>query len=753
MPTLPADATPPVTPLAAARTGGGNHRPRRVVDRVGGILAAIVSRHGPFSADRTLDAGIRESFYLHFRDTFSMMPAMLADPLPGIRYALFGPGMLLACDPGGRLATVGWSPRAAGPGDFVAPQPALSGDPRSVFHWERDMRAAPVGDPVSAAAAAGPLEAARAMLRGQGAGSERPPVLGRLLNRQLGRRTPTDLVPPDIRRACETSGSGMTGAVHAASCLLSAKLDVASARAFAFAARKMVDPRLLAAARRCGDLDLYWWLAAHGLPDGQASVASARRLQFSVAYPELVSGVAASGGRGHPASAGAPDTADGAADGAGAMARIGRAVDAASGAAPAVAGFRSWQPWVERALRGRLTATRAMGAYRCTIPREGDREGTPGGMQSALFDSVARSLGELGPSWKPRHGDDGPMAFLCSAAGHLGMDARTAIGKACPDPAGPGASPWKRVFRRVPEGYRPSRDPGRPRRDPVSAVDELSRAFCTDVLLPLAPEGTDMEVLPARKGAGRGRAAGGHAGPPPPFRAHLPALLALVDEWHRRIDTIRVAKAGYPGRPAAGKAPVSWSAAFEPVPTPGGLLLSCVTDAASLSSHGTLMDNCIGSYAPACLTECFHVVSVTDGDRPVASACYEISGGSARRREASGRSNGALPPGAAAALDALDRSLHGSPEGERPLPGIRLAPARELEAECRARKADRTRGEAILRSGYDAGDPVAAEAVLLAWRFAWPPGLAAARKSGDGAAGRMAAVSAWISASYGRPMG
>jgi hypothetical protein len=377
------DATPPVFPgdLAWRALDG---TPHRVAVRAAAMVASLEMNHGPWHPDAAASSAIGKAVQDEMRFAICKMPMLLVSPCNGIRYALLtlaGSGHAVFLLEDGRLLTT-----TKGLSRSDRHWSRLADDPLSTFHWARDGKVVPCDDPVTAAAFSEIMT--ETIKHGTRA---------RITPRRRGQTTmrvgksPSRILATDLIDAA-ASAAGFQGAtqnwgkgLYAANAMATRMERVASA-GFELGARLLLDPAMARLASAAGNEATYEWLLGLDAEPDLVGTVAARRRQFCRGYPELAGALAMDA---------KTRTRDVAPERQEALQTVAAAVDGAGKLAPAVAAMRKWEPWVEKALRGRLAADRRLGQGAPLDP-DPTRNG----------DILAQALGKLGPAWRIRHGDE-----------------------------------------------------------------------------------------------------------------------------------------------------------------------------------------------------------------------------------------------------------------------------------------------------------------------------------------------------------
>ena len=708
------DDHPVVEPRALAMVTVAG-RPRTVGERVTNLLDGIELKYGAWSDKPEQAAQFRRAFEVDLTRAFMTMPVVLASPIPGVRYAVVsGPYVRVLQSDGFVLSYSLSSLREA-------IQPLLDSED-SAFHWDRDLRPLPVKDDKATAALTnflhwhqdGVVESQRLHQGGAVATQHLHSGLHESLQPSYQRRKDKHRssvsIPTEISISVE-AGKKLTRAVYAAGSLC-ARYSVLAARGYNLACSRLFDPQCLKLAHRTWSPSMlvYWWLiACDKAPD--ASMYSVRRRQFCQSYPELVSAVLRSvydeSAKGNLAR-----VEDGV------LAKISEAVDNALPLKALIAELRQWPSWVEKSLRGRLHAKAVCGRI---LLRE---------RANSLVEDLAigRLLGDLGPAWRPQHGDYAIMASLSLMARKLGMPS-TGISALCPSPGGK-PSPWKRAWRKMVPVLPPrythltpremSQTIGSVLRD---AVDGL-RAFEEDVVAPIA----------AYKGMVYERKDGDLAKRYALGDGSLFRVLEISREWHSRLEAFRVAKQA--DVPAGRDTPAQWTELFSPFShVDSRLEIRCILNAPELTEHGKQMSHCVGRYAMSCLESDCHIVGFFKQDEPVATASvYGSHNQGFRIGQMSGHHNDPVSRKTQSALDTLVEGLaehslampkaHDTRKpkdtAEPPRINLDVTGAAVLETALNARQAAIGQHRTSLAANYDTTNVVVIDRVLTLWRFAFP---------------------------------
>ena len=343
----------------------------------------------------------------------------------------------------------------------------------SVFYWDRPARPAPCKDPTAERLLRKPLAQLHEATREVWTPSDHP-LVGiiekQIWWRSISLRGGSALHHPAVLHALMRAGidpemlrsKGVARTVFAAGTFFG-RLQHVGRTSFAFAVRRLLDPALLREAQRTGRGAAYFWLAALDAVD-VAPALSLRRRQFAQAYPELVSSIIPALQPDYIKSGSCPEH-----DQRLQHAALAQAVDCAAPVTPLVQALRDWPPWVEKALRGRLTARSRMARALYQGRQHPDEP---------IGDPIARLLKALGPAWRPRHGDEAIVGFLSLLVDRLGVDARS-LSALCPAP-GEGPSSLEAasggVCRRRCVGNSPAAREARVRWAPGAMIASLVRS-------------------------------------------------------------------------------------------------------------------------------------------------------------------------------------------------------------------------------------------------------------------------------------
>jgi hypothetical protein len=686
------------------------------------MVESLERRHGPWHRDAAASAAIGAAVGAEMRMALCKMPLLLAAPDDGIRYALLtlsGGGSVVLLLDDGRLLQA--DRKIAGRDGHWS---HLADDPCSAFHWVRGARAMPCDDRATSNALAGTLpEAVESGVR------HRRPVWRRAKAPRSGRNPARVLSAYLVESALAAAGFEGTApewgrGMYAANAL-ALRLERLGFAGFECAARLLRDPALDRLSSASGVDDTYEWLLGLGAEPELVGTVASRRRQFCRGYPELAGALSINE---------AVRTANVAPDRQRALAAVADAVDGAGKLAPAVAALRGWEPWVEKALRGRLAADRRLGQG---LFAEQD--------PTRNCDGLARTLGKLGPAWRIRHGDERIAVVLTRLANDLGAPA-SAISGMCLFPGG-SPSPWKRAWRRMPDAFRDEIAAARPwhaagHRAASNAMDAVS-AFEHDVALPLAAlagEPREQPDRPLERWPGQRRprlvdtALAGRT---------LDDVLRISSEWHARLALVARAKASSYGEGAEADL-MSWSPLFAPFSAVRGRVeVRCLTVADDLAAHGTEMHHCVGTYALPCLEGRSHIVAFHRDGHAVSTAEIGDDGhGAYSVVQMRGRRNVEADPDAQRALDLImdDLAARREPDGPRRGVGLALVPQETIAVGVALRNPALARRRAALKAGYDVRDGVVVDRVVQAWRFALPQRARAALDRLDTPEARLAAV-------------
>jgi hypothetical protein len=600
----------PVLTGEAVAARGPNGKTIGAQRRAWDITKYLVDKYAPWHWE---DARIAEALQTEFRQAFAeaiiAMPLVLASPFAGLRYVAIHRDRAVGLADDGRIGMVTRVPAIA------MASWSLSTSRESVFYWDRPARAAPCKDPAAEELLRRPLAQLYDATRAAWTPPDHPlaAMIEKLLWSRITPPRPLTLNHPVVMAALQRTGGqpgyseeDLTTTIFAASALL-IRIEHVGSKSFAFAVRRLLNPALLREAQRVKLGSAYFWLAAADATENAPAI-SLRRRQFATAYPELVGTVLHAH---QPDDLSSLDHVEQAQ-----RVTLAQAVDRAGPVTPLVRSMRDWPPWVEKTLRGRLTAHSRM-----ALPYYRNRS-TP---SEPVGDAIARLLSQLGPAWRPRRGDEAIVGYLSQLMGRLALDARS-LAALCPSP-GQGASPWKRAWRALPASVH--RTAGGTRAPDLSGLLSYDRigeeitdamgAFEADVMTPLLcgqrPRQDDANPLdPFSIDCSN------------PLRSvSLVSLLRIAEQYHQRLNAIRHAKDQTSGSEWDER--LCWTALFAPFSLRAGRLeIRCLTDVAQLRAHAVELDHCVDQYAFDCVSGQCHIVGLFEKGRDLATAEIQDNG-------------------------------------------------------------------------------------------------------------------------------
>lgn len=738
------DAT--ILPGAATASRGPNGETISAWRRGQAIVDALTAKYGPWHRDPKIDIALRVGYGKALAEALVAMPVVLARPLEGLRYVIIHRAAAVGLGDDGTIGVYTHRQRVANAAW------RLSACRDSAFHWDRPARAIPCADAQAAKLLRPALISLHSTLRNPINALEHPlaGVLTSLSKMKL-RVAPRGMALSDPTVAASLVAHGIESdcaqmqdlppAVFAAATILY-RLQGVGQLGFGLAILRLFQAPLLREAWRCGHPSAYFWLGARDADAERPAIASRRR-QFAKAYPELIVPLIASQYPGDIVTSTDPQIRA-------KLEALAQAVDDARPVTPLIHALRGWPPWVEKTLRGRLTARSRLAfvLYRQKYAPD-----------SLIGDEIAALLAALGPAWKPRRGDETIVAFLALLANSIGAEARS-IARVCPVP-GKGPSPWKQVWRHIAPSTRPNREGKQSPRIALWDYDQIATAirdtvaaFEIDIVLPLLGTSSRSRTRDLNPFHYYDPSYDASLTESPLRSLSLAALLRVADQYHQRLDVIRRAKQ-HAALPQLEKR-LRWPSLFAPFSLRDSRLeIRCLTDAEQLQAHAVELNHCADRYAVDCTAGECHIVGFFSAGRAIATA--ELKADENQRWltvQFAGYRNGKPPAMALAALKLLMRELTPESQAQRETRGRRsasriglyVAPPSDLEGDLAARRRLVRRYQMALAVRYDIDDPEALHRVLAAWRFAMPDGMRAAWERGASAAESVENVRSWLTA-------
>ena len=494
---------------------------------------------------------------------------------------------------------------------------------------------------------------------------------------------------------------------------------ITSGFGFSVAVAKMIDKRIYRlTVRSGGHRSTYAWLSCADIDAAESripiEVIAERRRQFAHAYPEVVKFVSTAKGLGK---------------------ELGAMVDSAIPVAEFIRSLRGTPKWVEKALRGRISATRGRGLFMT--------HGLPDvhGEAKSLANVFHRALIGLDKSWTPRYNDSAYFAVIAILMNSMCIGPESLKSHELRKTSSR-RSPWKSVHAAMPAKFQVGANSDNIYSVQSYVLDYLDR-MTKDIIHSFLDYRTEM-VDPGRRRHVLNRVG-------------FINILKASTEWHRVVHDITDAK-------RANSSPMlfKWPPLFQPIHIGGRYRMSCLVEQSELDENGRTLNHCVSTYDWKCMFGHSHIVEIFDlhTNKPVATA--EINHSDLSDIQLRGNHNSVPPDDVRAAFRELMAGIHelalssgwteivwgnldaiNAPAHPR-IAGLTLTDRSVIDDEASEKRTRHAQNQA----GYDVTDPVLHDRVMQAWAPAMPRVMYEAWHRGATPEARIANLRTWVRSNF-----